>query len=142
MTEDDWRTALKPYPMLEYLETRESVEGRLFDRKLELFSVACLRRIWGLITDELCRKVVDEMERCVGKPPTNDARRVFDTFLAAYETDQLRDAAGGSTNEAIRFLFYGGARAAMIVARATSEAVGFVAANSLQVTSSVNRERA
>jgi hypothetical protein len=58
MNEEQWLTSSKPGPLLEFL--RRSGSGRF--RKFRLFSVACCRRIWGLMTDERSRRVVTEME--------------------------------------------------------------------------------
>jgi hypothetical protein len=55
--DSEWLACADPYPMLEYLE------GKASDRKLMLFSVACLRRIWHLISDPRSRNVVEATER-------------------------------------------------------------------------------
>lgn len=46
MTEQEWRRALEPHSMLEFLQTNEPSQ-----RKLRLFAVACSRRVWPLIND-------------------------------------------------------------------------------------------
>jgi hypothetical protein len=43
MTEQEWRTATGPDPLLEYLRQRVS------ERKLRLYAIACCRRIWHLV---------------------------------------------------------------------------------------------
>lgn len=53
MTEAEWSSATDPVPLLEYLG------GRLTDRKGRMFSVACCRRIWSLMSEERCRRLVE-----------------------------------------------------------------------------------
>ena len=50
MTEAEWNACADPTPML-----RELLCGKFSDRKLRLFAVACCRRIWNLIEEEVSR---------------------------------------------------------------------------------------
>jgi hypothetical protein len=61
MNEQQYLSATKPQPMLEFL--RDS--GALTQRKGRLFAVACCRRIWRLLEDRASSlKTLDFAERC------------------------------------------------------------------------------
>ena len=57
MTEADWLACSDPRPMLAYLR------GRVSDRKLRLFAVACCRRLRSLMRAKQARHVLDVAER-------------------------------------------------------------------------------
>jgi hypothetical protein len=56
MTEQEWLQATDPGPMLEFLR------GKTSERKLRLFTVACCRRIWPLMS-VIGRKAVEANEK-------------------------------------------------------------------------------
>jgi hypothetical protein len=57
MTESEWNACTDPEPMLAF------VTGRASEPKLRLFSCACCRRAWHLMTDARHRRVVEAAER-------------------------------------------------------------------------------
>lgn len=60
MNELEWLSCTKPLPMLHFLA------GKVSERKLVLFSLACCRRIWHLMTDEVSRRAVETTENYLG----------------------------------------------------------------------------
>ena len=126
MKELEWQSCNDPVPMVQYLE------GKASDRKLMLFSIACLRRIWHLLTDDRSRRLIDVTDQFIaGQASEEDACRAYDRFLEAYDTDQLRDSAGGNTHDAVEAAAHRGALAAAEVAANVSDAIGYVAANAI-----------
>jgi hypothetical protein len=57
MTQNDWNTCTDVGSMLAF------VSGRASERKLRLFSCACCRRVWHLMSDARHRRVVEAAER-------------------------------------------------------------------------------
>jgi hypothetical protein len=57
MIEAEWLACSDPKPMLAL------VRGKVSERKLRLFAVACCRNIWELLRDKRCRQAVDIAER-------------------------------------------------------------------------------
>jgi len=57
MTEAEWLAWTEPRRMLEFLR------GKVSERKLRLFAVACCYRVWHLMTDTRSRLVVETAER-------------------------------------------------------------------------------
>jgi hypothetical protein len=140
MTEAEWLACTNPYPML------NAVKNKASDRKLMLFSVACLRRIWHLLTDSRSRNLVEATERLVDGMTSAETRGasdvVYDTFWKAYEQDQLQDEAGGHTHEAVEGAFHSGEGAAMGVASKAAEAVGFASAHTIPIAGVADCSRA
>jgi hypothetical protein len=114
MTEREWLACENPYQMLDYLQDRAR------DRKFMLISIACLRRIWHLLTDPRSCNLVEATERLVDDWAGREARQAFeaayDAFQVAYESDQLQDGAGDHTHEAVEGVAGCGAGAPALVA--------------------------
>src|SRR3954451_22939757 len=58
MTEAEWNASTDPAPMLRFLRDT----GRLSDRRLRRFAVACCRQAWHLFSDERDRRAVEVAE--------------------------------------------------------------------------------
>jgi hypothetical protein len=59
MTEQEWLDSADPCVMLDFLQAR----GDIPERKIRLFTAACCRRIWPLLTDERSRRTVEVLEK-------------------------------------------------------------------------------
>ena len=59
MTEAEWLACDNPEKMVEFCR------GKVSDRKLRLFAVACCRRLWNLLTDDRSVEALDICEKYV-----------------------------------------------------------------------------
>src|SRR5215469_16031143 len=57
MTEQEWLASNDPQKMLEFLR------GKVSERKLRLFAVACCRQVWHFIGNAECLRAVDLAEQ-------------------------------------------------------------------------------
>lgn len=62
MTEAEWLACDCPQPMLEFLQRKPS-DGTGSQRKMRLFAVACIRRVWDLVRDDALRQAIESAER-------------------------------------------------------------------------------
>ena len=93
MTEAEWRACGDPAPMLGWLG------GRVSDRQLRLFAVACCRHIWPLLADDRARRAVRVAEAYADGAATDPDRRAFAGgryFEAAVLSDTLLSAVGAA----------------------------------------------
>jgi hypothetical protein len=64
MTEQEWADSGDPEAMLSYLCTEHrATRSKAGKRKLRLFTCACLRQVWDLITEDATREAVGVCER-------------------------------------------------------------------------------
>jgi hypothetical protein len=85
MTESEWLSATDPELMLAFLEDRAG------GRKLRLFSCACCRRIWHLLSDARVRGAVEVAERFADGLATEQERHA--SWAAAHAAHLEADAA-------------------------------------------------
>jgi hypothetical protein len=64
--EAEWQACTDPQKMLRALRRGAGL------RKVRLFGAACLRRVWGRLTDERCRQAVEVAERYADGQATGD----------------------------------------------------------------------
>ncbi|VTR97506.1 Uncharacterized protein OS=Sorangium cellulosum (strain So ce56) GN=sce5710 PE=4 SV=1 [Gemmata massiliana] len=69
MTEAEWMACDNPAPLLGFLQ------GKVSDRKLRLFAVACCRRVWSLLPSQTFRDAVEMSERFADGLASDDKLR-------------------------------------------------------------------
>jgi hypothetical protein len=83
VTEDEWLACDDPNSMMSHV----SVGGRVSERKLRLFAVACCRRIWHLLVHDASREAVDVGERFADGQASNE--ELDDAYQEADDVWQL-----------------------------------------------------
>jgi hypothetical protein len=68
MSESEWLACMNPDTLLSSLPRRS-------ERKCLLFAVACCHRIWHLMTDERCRRLVEVVDRLIEHEATEEEWR-------------------------------------------------------------------
>src|SRR5262245_38990094 len=78
VTEAQWQAARGPELMLQFLRDKVS------ERKLRLFGCACVRRVWGMLTEGASRAAVEVAEQFADG--TARAAELADAFASAANT--------------------------------------------------------
>jgi hypothetical protein len=73
MTESEWQSCRETEAMLDFVLSSSPPRG--WERKVRLFSCACVRRVWHLLVDERTRKAIEALERYVDGGATEQERR-------------------------------------------------------------------
>jgi hypothetical protein len=79
MTEQQWLKSGDPDAMFRFLE------GKMTDRKLRLFQVACCRRVWHLMPKKKCCDAVLVAEQYADREVNNTERRAAQALIAGYK---------------------------------------------------------
>jgi hypothetical protein len=98
MTETEWLAWDDSLEMQDYL-----VSCNASSRKLRLFTVACCRRIWHLLTEEQCRKAVELAESYADGLCNSETLRVASErarLIASDLDDNAQDAADAAASTA------------------------------------------
>jgi hypothetical protein len=87
MTEPEWLACSNPESMLRFLKDKAE------DRPFRLFAVACCRRLWQLVTEDVYRNAVDVAERYAnGLASEGELRSAYDTAAGAAGDDDANIA--------------------------------------------------
>jgi hypothetical protein len=114
MNEQDWMTWWDAFDLLSWCEDNA---GRLSERKLRLFAVACCRSIWPLLTGNLIRQAVEVAECFADHHARREALQA--SRSAAEEARRAAEPAGsGATAAREAFFTYG---FALLAERLTQE---------------------
>lgn len=87
MTEAEWLVCADPEAML------SCVQDKAGDRSFRLFAVACCRRLWHLVTEDVFRNTVDMAERYAnGLASEDELQSAYDTAGGAAGDDDANIA--------------------------------------------------
>src|SRR5579883_1976005 len=80
--EKEWLESTDSAPSLQLHSMLQLLMGKVSDRKLRLFGVACCRRVWHLLS-ETSREAVEVTERFADETATDEERESTHTAVAA-----------------------------------------------------------
>jgi hypothetical protein len=123
MNESEWLACTSPYEMLECLRMRRKAS----DRKWRLFTCACWRGIWHILTDDRSRQAVEVAEQFADGAATNEQ---LDTAWAAAAVARAAEAvtpAWDAARDSVR-----NPRAAEAAAEAAADAAAGAAADAAE----------
>jgi hypothetical protein len=83
MTEEEWLTCEDVIDMLSFVKQCRSMRRKAKQRKQWLFSVACCRRIWSLLTNEQSRHSIEVVERFADGSATNEEMQAAEANAVA-----------------------------------------------------------
>jgi hypothetical protein len=95
MTEAEWLACGNPRPMLEFLR------GKMSERKMRLFAVACCRKIWFLLMAERSRQGIEIAEQYVDGLVGED--RLLEPWPVGGNYPELPGQSSQDENKAARF---------------------------------------
>jgi hypothetical protein len=125
-SDTEWQRSQDLYRLLNPLEKRVS------DRKLMLFSIACVRHIWRLLTDRRSREIVEVVEKYVdGAADEEETSLLLKRFDDAYWRGELM---AGAHYEAVRCVAQKGSGASLQAAVEAEDAAGSAAAREVDDT--------
>src|SRR5947208_402898 len=100
MNEGEWLACTDPEKMVQYIRTGK----RASSRKLRLFAVACIRRLWHVLEDARCRAAVEVGERFAENHASGAERMV--AFRAACKARDEHPHAMFDTADDKSFAYY------------------------------------
>jgi hypothetical protein len=126
-----WLACEDPTPMMRFLrrgwvapqEVLESPQGRAYDRKARLFTIACCRRLWPLLDEPLLREAVLTAARHADGQATDQEMRAAVQATRRFGQDPLGSAVHATAQSSHGAALFTASGVALAAARAVA-AVG------------------